>query len=170
MKSSQGFTLIELIVSVGIFGLVTAILVANLHGGERLNDLRLQADLLASHLRIAQSQAVSGINATSTPSYGISISTSDLTQYIVFADGLSGTVHRYDAGEETTVATFSDGIALTTSVDTDIVFTIPSGTVYENGTVQQSTVTQTLTYSDIGKSIDITILPLSGQISVSEPY
>ena len=170
-KQPSGFTLLELIITVGIFTMVTGVLIANLRGGEQLDQLRLQGDLLASQLRRSQGQAVAGINGTTVNGYGIAIDAANATQYIVFSDSRSsGALNRYDSGEETETVNLPDNMEMTVPSSVDIVFSNPTGAVYRNGVLTQSIVTSTMTHTSISKSVDVVILPLSGQVSVSQPY
>lgn len=56
----RGFTLIEMLISLSIFAVVTAMAVANFRAGAQGDELRVSARLVASAVRRAQTQAVAG--------------------------------------------------------------------------------------------------------------
>lgn len=58
--NERGFTLVELIVAIGIFTIISMMVVANLRGGSPTRDLQLQAKNLDSLLRQAQVQSLAG--------------------------------------------------------------------------------------------------------------
>ncbi|MDO8582280.1 MAG: prepilin-type N-terminal cleavage/methylation domain-containing protein [bacterium] len=56
----SGFTMIELMVTIGIFALITGAVLANFRAGERGESLRLAAEQLAQDIRRAQNDVLSG--------------------------------------------------------------------------------------------------------------
>ncbi|MDP6527920.1 MAG: prepilin-type N-terminal cleavage/methylation domain-containing protein, partial [Candidatus Pacebacteria bacterium] len=92
-KNKRGFSLIELLVSVGVFTVITSIILAN--------HARFGGDILVSNLAydvalsIRQSQLfglsvrefkLTGGGGRFDIGYGVHLSTSDLTSYIIYAD------------------------------------------------------------------------------------
>ena len=61
---SGGFTLLELLVSIGIFTIITTAVVVNFRSGQHSNELRLTAGQLASDLRALYTQAQAGTAQT----------------------------------------------------------------------------------------------------------
>jgi len=59
-RKSAGFTLLELLVSISIFVIITTAVVINYRSGEQSAQLRLGAENLASTLRLLQTMAQSG--------------------------------------------------------------------------------------------------------------
>lgn len=57
--SSRGFTLVEMMVLIGILGLVLAIAVPSFRGYNRANRLAATADMIASDMALARAMAVS---------------------------------------------------------------------------------------------------------------
>lgn len=54
----SGFTLIEMLVSLGIFAVITGVVIANFHGGNQGDELRAAVQLTASAVRHAQTSAI----------------------------------------------------------------------------------------------------------------
>ncbi len=136
----RGFTLIEMLVSLAIFVIVTAFVTANFRAGRQSDELRIASQLAASSLRRAQSFALAGQTTTfcrggandlreclggtdvecvggacvrEVPhGYGVHFSTVDpARQRIVFFADTNGN-HAYDDGE----AIRSDAVSPGTSV------------------------------------------------------
>lgn len=59
-REGTGFTLIEMLISLGIFAVVTGLVMANFRVGQQGDELRVAARLLESRLRRAQTSAMSG--------------------------------------------------------------------------------------------------------------
>lgn len=59
-NSELGFTMIELMVTIGIFALITGVVLANFRSGERGESLRLATEQLAQDIRRAQGDTLSG--------------------------------------------------------------------------------------------------------------
>jgi prepilin-type N-terminal cleavage/methylation domain-containing protein len=54
----SGFTLIEMLVSMGIFAIITGLVIANFRGGKQGDELRIAAQLIGSEVRRTQTMAV----------------------------------------------------------------------------------------------------------------
>ncbi len=105
MKKS-GFTLIELIVSVGIISMVTGIFLANYSSANRRTDLTMTAQKLVSDIRMAQNYALglarygnSGSTNVPPGGWGIHFDLQNYgnNQYVIFADDDGNTI--YGSGE-----------------------------------------------------------------------
>ncbi|MFW0838082.1 MAG: PilW family protein [Candidatus Komeilibacteria bacterium] len=89
---NKGFTLIELIVSMGIFISLFLIVTVNFRSGESLSDLQLQTQILASDIRKVQTLSLAGAayggETIGLGGYGISLtdSNSGLISYQLFSD------------------------------------------------------------------------------------
>lgn len=95
VRPRSGYTLIELLISISIFGIITGIMVWNFDRSNRNEDLRYAAENLAADLRLVQNMAMTGATiqdpddlSTATPigGYGLHIDTDDPTSYQLFAD------------------------------------------------------------------------------------
>lgn len=106
MKKS-GFTLIELIVSVGIIVMVTAIFLANYSTANRRTDLTMSSQKLVTDIRLAQNYALglarygnSGATTVPPGGWGIhfDLSAYGNNKYVIFADNNGDAL--YEPGED----------------------------------------------------------------------
>lgn len=161
---SKGFTLVELLVSISIIGVITGMMMANFRGGQQSAEVRLASDILVGQIRSVQTSALTGrlvsvcsggaedldVCEPKTPSvtctggacqkrvpagYGIRFSTVTPSSYMLFYD--TDDDRAYDAGEELSSAPY---------VSTD--------TVRFQG-------------SDAGSPVDLVFTPPFGQIYVN---
>ena len=114
-KKEKGFTILELIVSVGIFALMTALLVAkygNFNNGILLTNLAYDVALT---IRNAQSYGLNVKSASRDSDdfnrpFGVHFERGD-TKFVFFADELDDGVYNglYDEGEEISISTIKNG-------------------------------------------------------------
>lgn len=127
-SASEGFTLVELLVSISIIGVITGMMMANFRGGQQSAEVRLASDILVGQIRAVQTSALTGRLVAicgggaddlavcekgkdppvacsdgdcqrRVPSgYGIRFSSVDPASYLLFFD--TDGDRRYDAGEE----------------------------------------------------------------------
>jgi len=124
---SRGFTLVELLVSISIIGVITGFMMANFRGGQQSAEVRLATDILVGQIRSVQTSALTGrlvsvcsgglddlkvCEPKSPPvecsggtcqkrvpaGYGLRFTTENPSAYTVFYD--TDDDRRYDAGEE----------------------------------------------------------------------
>ncbi len=125
---SKGFTLVELLVSISIIGVITGMMMANFRGGERSTEVRLASEILVNQIRSMQTSSLSGrlvsvcsggANSLSVcepknppvecagggicqkrvpNGYGLRFTTEPATSYLLFYD--TDGDWRYDNGEE----------------------------------------------------------------------
>ena len=110
MKKS-GFTLIELIVSIGIIAMVTGIFLANYSSANRRTDLTMTSQKMVTDIHMAQNYALglaryglSGSTNVPIGGWGIHFDLQNYgnNKYIIFADDNGNTV--YDEGSENVLA------------------------------------------------------------------
>jgi len=100
-NKQQGFTLVELIVSVSIIALVSSIFLANFHKYGSKGNVDMSAQKIASDIRMIQSYAfgLKEFNGSRPEGgWGIYFNKANNDEYIVFADDNDG--HDYDVLEE----------------------------------------------------------------------
>lgn len=170
IKNQSGLTMIELIIWIGIFGLLTGTMVSNFRGGARNDAVRLAAALGEGLLRRAQTMTLTGAVLANgdypNGGYGVRFDSAQTGKLIFFADTNGN--FKYDTGEEQA----NDGINLPANTafalagNLDIVFAPPSGDVYFNGLAAPGTVA--IPFGSVGASVTktITVFRLSGQVRV----
>ena len=105
MLKKSGFTLIELIVSVSIMGMMTALFLVNYHSANRRSDLTMTAQKMVADIRMAQNYALglarygaAGSLNVPTGGWGLNIDLANSNkQYLIFADDDGDKI--YDSGE-----------------------------------------------------------------------
>jgi len=60
MRYARGFTLIEMLISIGIFSVITGVVMANFRIGSQGDELRSASQLVASSIRRVQTAAIAG--------------------------------------------------------------------------------------------------------------
>lgn len=139
LERMRGFTLLELLVTVAIFLVMTGILLANFQRSRQADAVRLAALRLSADLERMRSAALAG-----TPgalAYGVHITSHDLDRYTLFGDRSMPdrpANDQFDSGEELVggIVRVPVGIRITAAgpePTTDIVFTIPRGAVRMTG-------------------------------------
>ena len=168
LKNKQGFTLAEMMVTLVIFGLIFTLALVNFRRGERLEAFRLTAEQVAGNLRLAQTQALTGISEDEAlaQAYGIYFSLNEAGQYILFKDQGD---RLYGIGDQV-VATviLSEEITLSglTSDPLTIVFEPPKPAIYINGDIALAAVQINLARAYFPDKVGrITLNRLTGQVS-----
>jgi type II secretory pathway pseudopilin PulG len=107
ISKAGAFTLLEVIVSLAIITMLITIFLTNYNAGSRNNDLTFAAQKMISDIRLAQNNAL-GLAAYggSLPpgGWGIHLSASQNTAYLLFADANAVPNHIYDSGEAVTAS------------------------------------------------------------------
>lgn len=100
-KFQMGFTLIELMVSVSISALMSGIFLANYHSTNKLSELNMAAQKLASDIRLAQNYSLGSAEyGENIPAGGWGVHfdrASSPNSYIIFADDNGD--KQYNSGE-----------------------------------------------------------------------
>ncbi len=148
----KAFTLVELIISLGIFVVITLLLISNFKIGDRRSALRMSAQEIASVLRRAQNLSLTASplsNGTIPAAYGVRFAP-DTSSYFLFADLSSPANNIYDTSSDQVVINYnlSDEIYISAvnvpqiksgscqavnPPNLDIAFTVPEAFVYFNG-------------------------------------
>ena len=153
MKKS-GFTVIELIVSVGIITLVTALFLANYSSANRRTDLTMTAQKLVSDVRLAQSYALGLAKYGNTSSinvplggWGVHFDLQGLgaDRYLIFADNDGD--HSYDSDESNeSYGAITSYLPKTITIDSislggkmDVIFLPPDPVTYIKNDISSST-------------------------------
>jgi prepilin-type N-terminal cleavage/methylation domain-containing protein len=129
----NGFTLIELIVSISIIAMVTGIFLANYSSANRRSDLTMTSQKMVADIRVAQNYALglaryglSGSTNVPLGGWGVHIDLVDSNfgnkKYLIFADDDGNKV--YNSGE----ADIRSGSQITTLPTNIIIQSITSGT------------------------------------------
>lgn len=168
-NNRQGTTLVELLLSLAIIGVLIGMTVSNFHGGGKNESVRLAARLGETALRQAQTMTLTGAlhnGAFPSGGYGVRFDVSAPAILVFFADNNNN--HVFDAGEEIIVErkTLPSNTSFSLGASLDVVFSSPEGTVFFNGASAPDT--QAITFGAIGSPIikTVTIYRLSGQVRV----
>jgi len=176
-KKQNGFTVLELMVVMGIMVMMLLLTIPNFQSFDKNQVLETEADKLFSVLRQAQVWALTGQTVGGARyNFGVHFFSNCLPtacSYIFFKDDLTSGNKRYDVGEayDTGQSSFSKGVYVSASSPNsnglDIVFEVPDGAVYLNGAAAGETNAQiTLTSSLSGKTKTVTVNGSSGQINI----
>lgn len=163
-KIQNGFTLIELLVSIAIFVMISGLMIANFRSGNETEALRKSAELVASRLREAQTRALAGAGGLGITGHGIR-AVNGQTAFVSYQDDGD---YSYDSDEQVVTTGLLSNVSFVGA--SDVLFAIPSADVYSAGTIQSGVVTVTLRHSGLGKSINVTVHSVSGQVSLSDMY
>ncbi|MDD5290334.1 MAG: prepilin-type N-terminal cleavage/methylation domain-containing protein [Patescibacteria group bacterium] len=174
----NGFTVLELMVVIGIMVMMLVLTVPNFKSFDRSQILESEADKLFSILRQAQVWALTGQTVGATRyNFGVHFLqcvSAPGCQYTFFKDDFTSGDKRYSTGEEYGIGqiTLGSGVYVAainpqSSNILDIIFEVPTGKVYLNGAEAGSgNATITLTSSFSGRSRTITVNSESGQINI----
>ncbi|MBL7054004.1 prepilin-type N-terminal cleavage/methylation domain-containing protein [Patescibacteria group bacterium] len=132
-NKKQAFTLIELIVVIGITVIISAMVISNMRAGGDVINLNSNAEKLGEIIKTAQMMSLSGKQVSDIrPSggYGVFV---DSDTYILFADTDSVDDHEYNAGSDDIIQVFNFGANISLpplGQETYIIFMPPKGDVY----------------------------------------
>ncbi len=167
--SQKGFTLIDLIVSMAIFSVLTGAVIVNFRAGSRNDSVRRGAQIIASTLREAQTMTLSGTELSDgsfpTGGYGVRVSTDNTNALIVFADSDDSGTYT-DATEDVRTVTLPQEVTFSIGSTLDVLFSAPDASIFFNGAISSDTeeITVQAVAADITQTV--TIYRLSGQIRV----
>lgn len=168
VKNNFGFSLAEMVVSAGIIAMISALVLANLHGSTQRSSLDNEAERLSSLIRQANINSLIGLTTNGvrpTGGYGLHVDTCTANCfYLLFAD-INGD-HLYTSAADVIIQRFGmldDAVYVNQFVlppsgspsSLDLVFVPPQGLVYINGvnTYAQATITLGFKASSYTKKI-----------------
>jgi Tfp pilus assembly protein FimT len=132
-ENKKGFTFLELILIIGLIGVMAAITIASLSSGKNIIKLRAAQSEIASALKLAQSYALQGrVNGTKPPGYyGIKFYTS--TSYGLCAC-LTADCSACTNANDLETYSLEGGVTTTMASNSHISFLVPHGTKNPSGT------------------------------------
>lgn len=149
LSRSGGFTLVELLVVIGIIAVISAIVFANYRQGEKQFGLQRSSYSLVQDIRSAQNMAMGArtVGGTVPEGYGVHLSLAAPDQYILFADNGDGLYGTGDTDIDTlyletgiTITNLSTGGTLT------VVFSPPDPSVLISGNEGITSASITINY------------------------
>ncbi len=131
--NNKSFTVIEMLVVLGITAFIAVLLIVNMRSGGEGMDLTSEAQKFGGVVRQAQMMALTGRHINSSrPTYGYGIYV-DSTSYKLFMNNHDGASYAYDDGNDTIIQSFSfpDNIEITVPDPAfSLIFTPPLGEVH----------------------------------------
>lgn len=168
LQRQNGFTLIDLIVSIGIFALIATAVMVNFNAGARNDSVRQAANIVAGTLRRAQSMTLSGaaLSDGTFPKggYGVRFDETAPGVMTLFAD-TDGNFNYTGAGEELEDISLPKENAASGGT-LNVVFSAPDADAYFNGAATESSKTISITAPSAGITQSVIIYRLSGQVRV----
>lgn len=173
VKKKSGFTMVDLLIWLAIFGILTGTMVANFRVGANNDAIRSAAELAAASLREAQTKTLTGVLLPNSDfpdgGYGVRFDSDFPGRIIIFADDSLPSNYRYDAGEEIEngIIELTRGAQLSwpeEELSWDVIFSPPDGKIYFNGQTSPGKLTFTVSSDIASIQKQVEILRLSGQI------
>lgn len=163
-------TLLDLIIWMSIFGLLTTTMISSFREGNRGDGVRQAARLGESLLRRAQTMTLTGTVLANgdypNGGYGVHFDVSANRQLVLFGDTNGN--FTYDGGEEITGndVLLPVNTAFSLGANLDVVFSPPDGDVYFSGLAAPDT--KVISFVGTGTPVakNITVYRLSGQVRV----
>ena len=122
----RGFTIIEMLVTMGVLTLLTSMILTYSRRGESFTNLTREADRLIFNLNQVKNLSLLTLNQGSDQNicgWGIHFDATN-NSYKIFRDFCNDNRNQYDSGEETETITLLKGIEIKTNVG-DIIFIPP---------------------------------------------
>jgi len=170
--SKEGFTLIELIVSISIIGLMTSFVMADYRSAGKKTILYVETQKFGGDIRRAQNMALGSLDFNGvTPVGGWGIYIADANTYYLFVDNdVVGSVNhgKYNVGDSIAESvSLSKKVIFSSNIGTSIVFLPPDPKVYING-VNSGSATITLQQADDMSETKDVVLNYFGLLDISD--
>lgn len=171
--SRRAFTLLELMITIAISGIITAMMFSNFASEKDRNNLKAAVRQLQVDLQASQTSAQSGIldNGVTTRGYGIWLRAGD-SQYTKFSDQDGNFLHAAGNTEDRQTRIFPSGVVIrkvcnSTSAGTtvDMVFSRPNGTATTYCGTAQPTTTIIIGSGKLSVCYAITVVANVGTVS-----
>lgn len=130
--STQAFSLIEMLIVIGITAIIAGMVFANMHSGKAIIELNSNAEKLGAVIKQAQMNTLSGKwTSGSRPDGGYGVYITGST-YKLFADTNSISNHQYNDGLDADIQTFtlSNNVELSAYNHYFIIFYPPKAAIY----------------------------------------
>lgn len=186
-KGALGITLVELILSISIISMFSAMAIVNFRSNKQDDILRIAGFRVADAVRAAQSYALAGIPENADPAiagaqkFGVTIQKiagEEIGEAILFADGSGGTAGVYDIGSDVEIRKISldpdnhktvilDDIKLDTTSGVSpisIAFKKPDAAGFINGTTSTKEVILTFKHTQSNRVKTVTINRVTGRV------
>lgn len=183
-RSGAGFTLVELLISIAITGLLAAMMFSNFSNEKSRNALKVAVTQLQADIKAMQTNAQSGIVVGGGVPNGFGVHlVRGSSAYTLFADQNNDKL--FAAANDATVASRNFGTTEvivnrfenTTATNVDLDFTTPNGTASLNGASTStpptvvnspSTLTIVLKHTKLGVCYAVTITKTVGTVSARQ--
>ena len=186
-KETRGITLVELILSISVIGMFSAMAIINFRSNKQDDILRIAGFRVADAVRAAQSYALAGVPEGADPAvaaaqvFGVYIynpAGTDIGEALIFADGAGGQAGVYDSGFDTEIRNISldsdnhktvilDGIQRDTVSGTGpvtIAFKKPDAAGSVDGGTSVQEVLLTFKHTQSGRLKTVTINRVTGRV------
>ncbi len=145
----RGFTIIEMLVTIFIIGVLSVILIVNWRENEKNYLVQQVAQEIVQGIRQAQGMALSGKNYGNQTiySYGVHFKKNTTDSYVIFGDKNNNNTYQSSASDWSEVVSINPSIeihALDPNKDINIAFSVPDGfTIMNNNdpSITQITIT-----------------------------
>lgn len=139
LRKINGFTLMEMVVSIAIISTISSIFLANYHSTNKRSDLIMTTQQTVANIRLMQNNSLSLTDFNGIPpkgGWGVYFTMASSSSYFLFAD-VDGD-HQYQDSELSRIVTLPAGITVSNiegiGGNTSIVFLPPSPETYITGT------------------------------------
>ena len=133
-KNNRGVTLVELLVAIAIMGVISVLIFANYHYGDKQMELDMQTQRFVQDVRRVQEWALSArdFGAGAKKGYGIYVNIGQPNTYILYTDNNDN--KSYDAGEAQETITLNNNIEISNADNSplSINFSPPNPTTLMN--------------------------------------